>query len=233
MSIQQDINSALGQMGILASLNPTLQQKAIEGAEIRKVKREEKANVKRTEILKGEVEKEKKNISDISEDLKNLSPEKFNSPEEYITKEKELNKRIAEADEKTKSHMLELDELKDRYDNIIRRGYDISPERFRESYFKLRQREAKAEIANKTNEVQTKLAEEAQQRAEQIAKDKAVAKEKRKTYMSNLYKGVNRTLPGFKDMSREQQENIVNKMSPGERRKIANEEKWRNEIYGK
>lgn len=222
MSIQQDINSALGQVGVLAALNPTLQARAKEGEEIRKIKNEGKAVIERNKTLNEDMEAESKKLHE--------SAKKASSPEE-------LKKLMDDSTVKMKLYGQEMGEMIDKLDDLTRRGYDISPKKFKGAYFDLRkkemEKEAKAEIAKRANETQAKLAKEAQQRAEQIAKDKALAKKKRQEYMSNLYKGVNRTMQGFKDMSREQQEKIIKKITPGDRRKIANEEKWRNQIYGK
>lgn len=220
MSIQQDINSALGQVGIIASLNPTLQQKAKnraeDKAELEKIKKQEKSISEREKVLGDKIDKENEKISGAIASMEKMSPEelKFN--------EEELHKVIDESANKANAYGWEKVELQDRRDELTRKGYKISPKKFKDRYFELREREVDAELADEVNE-----------RAEQTAREKAIAKEKRKQYMSNLYKGVNRTLPGFKDMSREQQESIVKKMSPGDRRKTANEEKWRNEIYGK
>ena len=222
MSIQQDINSALGQVGVLAALNPTLQARAKEGDELRRVERDVKRGEKRFKNLKEEADKEKENFENITKDLKSLSLEDFKSPEEFKAKTKGLRERLDESRVKTKANKNEMGELEDKFGKMIRQGYDISPKRFKNRYFKLLKGEARVEIA-----------EAARQRAEQIANDKTLEKKKHQEYMSNLYKGVNRTMQGFKDMSREQQENIIKKITPGDRRKIANEEKWRNQIYGK
>ena len=201
MSIQQDINSAFGQMGILAALNPEFQ----ELKEYRKIKEEDKTISKRNKVLDEKIEKEKENISNITESMKKMTPEELKS------KKKELSA----SEENVKFYEHESNKLQEKRDELTRRGYNIAPRLFKNRYFDLEQREF------------------AQQRAEQIANDKAVAKKKHQEYMSNLHKGINRTMQGFKDMSREQQENIIKKITPGDRRKIANEEKWRNQIYGK
>ena len=205
MSIQQDINSSLGQMGVLVALNPELQ----ELKEFRKIKEEDKTISKRNKVLGEKIDEEKKNISNITESMEKMSPEelKFNKAE--------LRKSLSASEENVKFYEHESNKLQEKRDELTRRGYNIAPRLFKNRYFNLEQREF------------------AQQRAEQIANDKAVAKKKHQEYMSNLHKGINRTMQGFKDMSREQQENIIKKITPGDRRKIANEEKWRNQIYGK
>lgn len=216
MSIQQDINSAIGQVGILAALNPTLQAKAKDREELGKIKKQEKVLEERDKYLGEEIKKESANISAIKESEKKMSPEelKFN--------EEEIHKMLSASEDKVNSYAYEIAEMQDKKDELTRMGYNISPKKYKERYFEMRQRE-----------VQSEIAEEAQQRAEEIAQEKALLKEKRTQYQRNLHRGIDRTtIPGFRNMSKEQQESIIKKIPAGERRKIANEEKWRKNIYG-
>jgi len=212
MSIQQDINSALGQVGILASINPSLQQKARDREEVNKIKKEDEVLDDRHKILTEEISKTNKASLNTLRDMKNMPPEERKSKAKEF---KEINKKALSLGK-------EIDEITEIKDELTRRGYSVSPYEFKDRYFDLLKRDVNAELAVDANK-----------RAEQTKREKAMLKEERKQFMRNLYQGVSRTLPGFKDMSREQQESIVKKMSPSDRRKTANEEAWRNDIYGK
>ena len=73
MSIQSDINSALGQIGIMASLNPELQEAAKERGELRKLDKAEDVWKKQQEIVSGELDKVAKSEAEAIESGNNLS----------------------------------------------------------------------------------------------------------------------------------------------------------------
>lgn len=213
MSIQQEINSSLGQVGVLAALNPTLQAKAKEGEELRKIKRDEETLTKRAGYLKEEIKKDKEKSAVIGEALKKMTPEevKFNGPE--------MLKSLNDLQANTKAYGSELEEITDKEKGLIRKGYNISPEKYWVKYSSILKREAKEEIA-----------EAAIQRAQEQAATRKANRERRTKL---LYGEMERMMPGFKYMEPKKQNKIIKDLGPDERKRIKDEAERREKYYGK
>lgn len=224
MSIQQDINSALGQVGILASLNPTLQQKAIEGAELRKIKKEEKGlgeqfDAAREDYFKEKDAQTKAEKSEIK--ANNGKPKALLAPDVYAESLGQAAKNMQDLTAKREA--------------LAQKKFDIAPSV--ENYEQL----TYAQTAKKYWEDQQAMvgkpitkegqkALEAIQRAEQRRENK-IKNQERRTKL--LYGEMERMMPGFKYMEPKKQNKILKDLGKDERKRIKDEAERREKYYGK
>lgn len=228
MSIQQDINSALGQVGIIASLNPTLQQKAKnraeDRAELEKIKKGEKvvnkqfaaAREKYFDAMGVQTEAEKSEV-----EAQKGKPKVLLSPEVYA--------------EGLRQEVGNVQNINAKREQLAQRKFDIAPSD--ESYKNLTDVQTASKYwGDKQSDIGKPVTEEGQmaweaiQRAEQKRENLKLNIARRKKY---LYQEMERMMPGFKYMDSKQQRNILGKMSQKERDKIKDEAERREKYYGK
>lgn len=137
MSIQSDINSALGQIGIMASLNPELQEAAKERGELRKLNRESEMLVEREATVMNELDKigvesraDKQRLDELGSRMKRGE----------LTKEEEQELQSYEELNKTKQKKIDVLKaehkgITQRQGEILTQQYQMSPEAYADVYF--------------------------------------------------------------------------------------------------
>lgn len=138
MSIQSDINSALGQIGIMASLNPELQEAAKDRSELRKLNRESETLATREATVMDELDKlgiesraDKARLDELGSRMKSGG----------LTKEEAQELKAFEELYKTKQGKLDVLKaehkgITQRQGEILTQQYQMSPEAYADDYFK-------------------------------------------------------------------------------------------------
>lgn len=221
-SIQQDVNSALGQMGILAALSPELQAKAKEKEALGKIEKREGALKKQFDITKGDFIKEAaaQGMAELSEiRAANGKPKELRAPEEHAENYGRVLKRAQDMAAKGVQ--------------LAQEKFDIAPSD--ENYGQLKTAQMLSEFfakeqAGKPITEEGKKALEAIQRAQGQAATKK-ANQARRTKL--LYGEMERMMPGFKYMEPKKQNKIIKDLGPDERKRIKDEAERREKYYGK
>lgn len=228
MSIQQDINSSLGQVGVLAALNPTLQAKAKEGEEIRKINRDEKKTNKQFDIAKkdylnvegAQTEAEESEIK-AARDKGKKYPDVLLAPGTYaedMGEEVGKMQKFSEKNLRLAQEKFDIVPSKKNYNNLMNAQGRVN-------YFKEQQVNVGKPV---TEEGQKAL--EAIQRADEKAANKR-ANTARRTKL--LYGEMERMMPGFKYMEPKKQNKIIKDLGADERKRIKDEAERREKYYGK
>lgn len=227
MSIQQDINSSLGQLGVLAALNPTLETRAKEGEEIRKINRDEKKTSKQFNIAREE-------YFDVRDDQKEAENSEIETNKAQGRKTKVLlapgiyARRMGEqVDKMQKFSEKNLRLAQEKFDIVpSKKNYDnIGIAQQRVDYFKKQQ----ANIGKPVTP-EGEVAWEAIERAKRI-QDNKNANRARRTKL--LYGEMERMMPGFKYMEPKKQNKIIKDLGTDERKRIKDEAERREKYYGK
>lgn len=167
MSIQSDINSTLGQFGIMASLNPALQEKVKTREEIRKLDKADDVWKKQQEIVLGELDEVAKSEAEAANtgvDLSILNPHQGS------------REQVAD----------ELRDLSEKRTQIAKQRFDIAPSN--ETYKRYSDAKGSFDYFNRggarepytpPEQYSIRKAEEANDRAARAAQSKAQLREQR------------------------------------------------------
>lgn len=228
MSIQQDINSALGQVGVLAALNPTLQQKAKDREELRKIKKQEKVLDKQfTSAREGyfkerglQEEWEKTEIKAAKDKGKKpkvlLAPELFEEP---VGQAVGNVRDIAKKKERLAQEKFDIDPSDENYKRLT------GAQNASKTWENMQQT-----VVGKPATDEGQIAWEAIQRAQEQAATRKANRERRTKL---LYGEMERMMPGFKYMEPKKQNKIIKDLGADERKKIKDEAERREKYYGK
>lgn len=223
MSIQQDINSSLGQLGVLVALNPTLQERAKEEEGVRKINRDEKKVDKQFKAAKKDFfKKSKEQIKAEEANLKEGNSEALRSPKLYADRTRALEniRDLVVKNKKLAEEKFDIVPSKENYDNLT-----IAQESFEEW------KDKPELLAGKPITKEGKEALKALQRAEERRVNKQINTERRTKL---LYGEMERMMPGFKYMEPKKQNDILyKKMDYKERKRIKDEAERREKYYGK
>ena len=229
MSIQQDINSALGQVGVLATLNPTVQARAKDREELKKIeKKEEALNKQFASAREGyfkergfQEEWEKAEIKAAKD--KGKKPKVLLAPELYKESVGQAvgNVRdIAKKKERLAQEKFDIDPSDENYRQLTR-AQNVS------KTWETNQQTVVGKPATDEGQIAWEAIERARQRQEN-----ARANRERRTKL--LYGEMERMMPGFKYMEPKKQNQILYKsMDDKERKRIKDEAERREKYYGK
>ena len=228
MSIQQDINSALGQVGVLAALNPTVQAKAKEREDIKKIEKQEKVLYKQFDATREKYFETKGAQAEGEEsEIKAAKVQGKKHPKVLLTPEtykRGLGQEVG--------NMRNLAEKKLQ---LAQEKFDIAPSR--ESYKGLTGAQTavdhwKEQQANVGKPVtyEGEVAWEAIERAKRIQDNKNASRARRDKL---LYGEMERMMPGFKYMEPKKQNKIIKDLGTDERKRIKDEAERREKYYGK